>query len=335
MRGRAELAVQPHDPENDSEWNAFVEASPTGCLFQDLVFLGYHPPERFAFSHLEVRRDGALVAVLPGGVSEDNVFRSPLGASTGGPALAPRLSASDVIEIIQALQNYACRQAWRRVEITLPPPVTRNQPSQIIEFALHRCGFALVHRWMHLIISLAETQGSERYNQLFQSRRRSYVRANRRKGVVVGEHGIEALPYFLEVFAKTYERHDALPTHTSEEIRDLMQRWPERVRLWLATADDVTLAGVLLFHLNPRTAYTFYICDQSSYRDKHGMTALMASMIDALADRGIAYLDLGPSASDFHFNDGVVNFKEGIGARPFCRDQYSWSVSSMPDREKQ
>jgi hypothetical protein len=58
------------------------------------------------------------------------------------------------------------------------------------------------------------------------------------------------------------------------------------------------------------------------------MTTLMAAMIDALADQGIAYLDLGPSASDCHFNDGVVNFKEAIGARPFCRDQYSWSISS-------
>jgi hypothetical protein len=328
MPDREDLAVQPHVPENDSEWNTFVEQSPTGCLFQDLIFLGYHPPGRFDFRHLEVRRDGTLVAVLPGGLSEDNVFRSPLGASTGGPALAPRLPASEVIEIVQAVQSYACRQGWRGLEITLPPPVTRCEPSQTIEFALHRCGFALVHRWMHLIISLAEASSAERYTQFFNRRRRSYVRANRRRGVKVAEYGIEALPCFLEVFTNTYERHEALPTHTSDEIRELMQRWPQRIRLWLATADDVTIAGVLLFHLNARTAYTFYICDHRAHRDKHGMTTLMAAMIDALADRGIAYLDLGPSASDRHFNNGVVNFKEAIGARPFCRDQYFWNLSS-------
>jgi hypothetical protein len=328
MHGREDLTVQPHAPGHDTEWNTFVEQSPTGCLFQDLNFLGYHPPGRFEFRHLEVRRDGGLVAVLPGGLSKGGVFQSPLGASTGGPALAPGLPASEVIEIVQAVQSYACRQGWRQLAMTLPPPVTRSDPSQSIEFALHRCGFALVHRWMHLIISLAESRGPERYNQFFNRRRRSYVRANRRKGVKVGEYGIEALPCFLQVFNNTYERHEAQPTHTSDEIRELMRRWPHRVRLWLATADDVTIAGVLLFHLNARTGYTFYICDHGEHRDKHGMTTLMAAMIDALADRGIAYLDLGPSASDGHFNDGVVNFKEAIGARPFCRDQYSWGISS-------
>src|SRR5262249_12688233 len=164
---------------------------------------------------------------------------------------------------------YACRQAWRGIEITLPPPVTRNRPSQIIEFALHRSGFVLVHRWMHLVISLAEARGSERYNQLFKRSSRSYVRANRRKGVIAEEHGIEALPDFLEVLANTYERHGAQPTHTPEEIRDLMQRWPKRIRLWLATASNDILAGVLLLYLNACTAYAFYICDHSAYRDKH------------------------------------------------------------------
>jgi hypothetical protein len=327
MRDSTDLTVQVHDARDDAEWNAFVERSPTGCLFQNLEFLAYHPPGRFAFRHLEVRRAGDLVAVLPGGLNAGGLFCSPLGASTGGPALAPRFRASEVLEIVQTLQAYVRREGWRGMEITLPPALTRPQPSQIIDFALHRGGFALKRRWMDLVVWLAEVQGPDRYNQLFQTRRRSYVRANRRRGVVVAEHGIEALPRFLQVFEETYERHDSMPTHAPDEIHDLMRRLPDRVRLWIARAEEVTLAGVLLFHLNPRTAYTFYICDDGKYRDMHGMMTLMAGLIEALADRGISYLDLGPSASDHHFNDGVVSFKEGLGARPLCRDQYAWTIS--------
>jgi hypothetical protein len=51
---------------------------------------------------------------------------------------------------------------------------------------------------------------------------------------------------------------------------------------------------------------------------------LLAEAAEVLAGRGFRYLDLGPSASNTHFNWGVVGFKESLGARAFCRDRWSW-----------
>jgi hypothetical protein len=348
MLDTAALTVRVHDAGDEASWNAFVAASPTGSLFQDLTFLGYHPPGRFDFRHLEVRRGGTLVAVMPGGLTAERIYRSPLGASTGGPALLPGLNAEEACDIVGALQRHALNEGWRGVEITLPPAPTLNEPTQIIELALRRSGFALAGWGMSFVVPLTQDPGVSAGRDdattparrprsrgddphpsgtLFRQKHRTAARAGRRHGIVASEQGVDALPAFLDVFADTYRRHGTTPTHTPEEIRDLMQRLPDRVRIWRAQVGDVTVAVVLLFYLNARTAYAFYICDLAAYRHMNGATTLMAAIIDTLAERGLACLDLGPSASDRHFNAGVIRFKEGIGARPFCRDTYRWTAS--------
>src|ERR1700674_4816406 len=88
-----------------SEWDQFLAHSVNGTLFHDLRFLRYHPTDRFRFHHLMLRRDGQPVALLPGGISgtaERPVFCSPLGASIGGPAVAPGFGAEHALNLIDA-----------------------------------------------------------------------------------------------------------------------------------------------------------------------------------------------------------------------------------------
>jgi hypothetical protein len=108
------------------------------------------------------------------------------------------------------------------------------------------------------------------------------------------------------------------------EIEDLLGRFPALIRIWSAKLEGKTIASVLLFALNRNICNTFYICSRASHREFHGVTVLLAEAADVLARRGFRYLDLGTSASSAHFNKGVVQFKESLGARPFCRDRWRW-----------
>src|SRR5206468_6881768 len=72
-------------------WQAFVARSANATLFHDLDFLAYHGSS-IDFHHLIVRGDGNIVAIVPGGLVEaadgKRTWRSPVGASIGGPAFA-------------------------------------------------------------------------------------------------------------------------------------------------------------------------------------------------------------------------------------------------------
>lgn len=330
MSSAGALTVTSLGAGDEREWSRFLASSENGTLFHDLDFLAYHPAGRFRFHHLMVRRNGAPVALLPGGLTgpeKSPIFASPLGASVGGPAVAAGFSAADTLSLVAALQDHARARGWAGIELTLAPAAYQEQPSDTLSFALFCRGFQLQHRWLCYMLPLAPGGGAERYKSLFRSRMASFVRAGRRKGITVVEGGEERLGDFLAVFRDTYARHGAAPTHTPEEIADLLRRLPHRVKLHIAMLGDVPVAGVLVLLLNARVAYAFYICMASAYAQERGSLLIFAALLDRLADQGYRWLDLGHGAWDGNFNDGVVFFKEGLGARGYCRDRWSWNTA--------
>ena len=149
--------------------------------------------------------------------------------------------------------------AGQRIEITLPPPCYSFETAGLIEFALFCRGFRVVHRWLCPMLPLTP-RSQNGYERTFRSRQITYVRAAKRKGMIGIESGLDALDDFLKVFRDTYARHGVAATHTPEEIRDLLQRLPDRVRIHLAMLGEIPVAGLLVFKLTASVAYTFYIC---------------------------------------------------------------------------
>jgi hypothetical protein len=312
--------IRPYRCEDAVAWKALLAASNNATLFHDLDFLAYHPPGKYDFRHLVALRGAKIEAVIPGALSADRIFLSHAGASIGGPAAKKSLAAEACMHLVEALRLYCNSAGWQGIEITLPPAIYNDEPDQIMEFALHVKGFQLIHRSMPLLIPLDRERG-DHYQRLFRQSQRSYVRACRRKGVVITETGIEGLGGFLGLLDETYARLGSRPSHTPEEIESLLRRWPARMRIWSAHLGDTTIASALMFILNRNICNTFYLCDRAAYREFHGLTVLLA---EAAEGRGFRYLDLGPSASSTHFNQGVVSFKESLGARGFCRDRWRW-----------
>jgi Acetyltransferase (GNAT) domain len=316
-------SLRPYCPDDAGAWKVFLAGSNNGTLFHDLDFLDYHPPRKYDFRHLIGLRENCIEALIPGAVSEEGIFVSLAGASIGGPVVKKSITAEACLHLVETLQFYSGSAGWRGIEFTLPPPIYQDEPDQKIEFALHRSGFELVHRSMPLLIPLVSEEAN-RYERIFRERQRRYVRACRRKGVSVHESGIDGLAGFLELLEETYSRLKAVPTHTPVEIEKLFSQVPDNLRIWSAHLGGLVIASMLLFILNRNICNSFYLCDRASHRADHGATVLLSEIIDALGRRGYRYLDMGPSASTSHFNHGVVDFKESLGARAFCRDRWRW-----------
>jgi len=320
------VMIAPLDRDEEAQWGRFLETADHATVFHDLRFLAYHPPGRFRFHHLVARRAGEIVALLPGGFASDDerpMFVSPLGGSVGGPALKPDLAAKDILELVASFQNHARVQGWSGIEMTLPPAIYHERASDILGFSLFFRGFRLTNRWLCPMIPLIPGR-RDQYRGLFRGTYANRVRANLRRGFSIVDGGVEQLENFLAVFRDTYERHGVSATHAPEEIADLLRRLPERVRLHIALFHGEPVAGLLVFLINPRVAYTFYICMSAAYPRESGNVSAVASLIDWLSERHYRWLDLGPTARASSFNAGVTFFKEGLGAIGQCRDQWRW-----------
>lgn len=314
---------------NEDLWREFLARSTNGTLFHDLDFLRYHPHDRFRFQHLMLMRGGEPVALFPGGLEESvqgTIFCSSLGASVGGLAVAANLSTKLALDMVTALQDYARHRGWAGIRVTLPPLYYSFETAGLIEFALFYRGFRLKHRWLCPVIRLDAEP--EIFSRKFKIRQISPVRAARRKGVRCVEVGLESFNEFILPFRDTYSRHGTQPTHSEDEIRDLLTRLPNRIRVHLAKLDDIPIAALLVFHVTRSVATTFYICRSAGHLGANGPAILIANAMDRLGEAGFRYLDLGPSASDHKINDGNTFFKEGLGAVGHCRDRWQWDIEA-------
>jgi hypothetical protein len=315
---------------DDPSWRDLLARSPWACLFHEAGFLTYHPEGRFHWHHLLATNGGRSVALIPGGLTEKDgrkLFRSPLGASFGGPVLAERMPASDVLALLQALQTHATAQGWAGIELTPPPTIYRGDASDTLGYALQASGFVLGSRMLCSALPLAAA--APRFENLYRSRNVTKTRAAQRAGIETAFGGRDLMNDFTTVLEATYQRHGVAPTHSLSELNDLFDRMPERFSIAVARHEGRPVAGLFLMKMNTRVENAFYICQTTEDAHLNAGLALFAAVIDRLGDAGIAVLDLGPSSMpDGSLNRGVCFFKEGVGAIGYCRDRWSWSTGS-------
>jgi hypothetical protein len=317
--------------EGEAEaWRRFLAGSASGCLFHALDFLAYHPAGRFCFAHLVAEQAGRIVALIPGGTIERDgrtVFRSPLGASFGGPVLGKKARGGEVVELLQRLQDFGRAQEWAGIEIVPPPSLYRRDGSDVLDFALSASGFRLSSRL--LCHALPLSRDGEPFEHLFRGKNPRRTRTALKAGVATAVGGIELIDRFAVVFDDTYARHGVAPTHSLDEIRDLFRRLPDRFQFAVASFEGRPLGGLLLMRMSERVANAFYICNSSEQPELNAGLAMFATMLAELQRQGIATLDLGPSSrDDGTISTGVAYFKESLGAFGYCRDRWVWDATA-------
>lgn len=302
------------------QWKKFLEASSNGTLFHDLEFLAYNRHKNIRTRHLVFCEDGRTAALLPAAVVASPeggaILESPYGASVGGMVLPPGQPAEQTRRLIRRLREYAAENGLRGIEMRIGPPAYLRAPHDHLGYALFAEGFQLIRRRLCQMIDLPA--------KLSRSKARDH-RMGLRRGLVPFEAGPERLPDFYRLLVANKNMHRATPTHTQEELADLFRRVPGRLRLFLCEKDGCAVAGILVFALNARVAYTFYIARDGNLSNLCPVTVLLPHVAEQMFREGVAVLDLGPSTDDdLSFNSGLAVFKAGFGALGHCREAWRW-----------
>ena len=137
------------------------------------------------------------------------------------------------------------------------------------------------------------------------------------------------------------DRHDVHPVHTLQEMKLLMERFPQNIHLHTMVRQassgnalkEEVLAGCVLF-LMPRVAHVQYIAASPAGRETAALDLLFAQIISTLkVERPeVEYLDFGISTENHGqwLNEGLIFQKEGFGARGICYDEYHIDLPPCP-----
>lgn len=311
------MEIRRYRREDKELWNSFVSKARNATFLFDRNYMDYHA-DRFDDNSFMFYHKGKLKAVLPANVAGETLY-SHQGLTYGGLLLDKKATVEDVLECFDSLNSWLRENAISKVVYKALPWIYQQYPSEEDLYALTwKCKAQLISR------NIASTIVID--NKLkFAESRKSGIRKALSLNIEVGEsNDVDGFWHVLE--DNLGNRYNAKPVHTASEMKLLMSRFPNNIRLYVAKMNGEIVGGTLIY-VTPQVVHTQYI-SASVEGKKHGALDLLFDYIINKVYANCRYFDFGKSTEQggAYLNEPLIFQKEGFGGRGVCYDWYQWEL---------
>ena len=311
------MEIRRYRREDKELWNSFVSKARNATFLFDRNYMDYHA-DRFDDNSFMFYHKGKLKAVLPANVAGDTLY-SHQGLTYGGLLLDKKATVEDVLECFDSLNSWLRENGISKVVYKALPWIYQQYPSEEDLYALTwKCKAQLISR------DIASTIVVD--NKLkFAESRKSGIRKALSLNIEVGEsNDVDGFWHVLE--DNLGNRYNAKPVHTSSEMKLLMSRFPNNIKLYVAKMNGEIVGGTLIY-VTPQVVHTQYI-SASVEGKKHGALDLLFDYIINKVYANCRYFDFGKSTEQggAYLNEPLIFQKEGFGGRGVCYDWYQWEL---------
>lgn len=311
------MEIRRYRREDKKLWNSFVSKARNATFLFDRNYMDYHA-DRFDDNSFMFYHKGKLKAVLPANVAGDTLY-SHQGLTYGGLLLDKKATVEDVLECFDSMNSWLRENGISKVVYKALPWIYQQYPSEEDLYALTwKCKAQLISR------NIASTIVID--NKLkFAESRKSGIRKALSLNIEVGEsNDVDGFWHVLE--DNLGNRYNAKPVHTANEMKLLMSRFPNNIRLYVAKMNGEIVGGTLIY-VTPQVVHTQYI-SASVEGKKHGALDLLFDYIINKVYANCRYFDFGKSTEQggAYLNEPLIFQKEGFGGRGVCYDWYQWEL---------
>lgn len=320
-----ELNVQPYSSDHRTRWDEFVALSKNGTFLIQRGFLEYHSDRFTDASTIVTDAEGRIKALFPANRSGKQIT-SHGGLSYGGMISDETMTAPLALDIFAAWLNHCRRAGVSEIVYRSVPAIYHRMPADEDRYAIFYHGGDLYRRDVTSVIDFTAEAP-------VQERRRRGVR----KALKAGLH-FEEMSDIAEFWAilnqNLNSRHDTKPVHSLDEILLLRNRFPQNIRLFGVSGSGALHAGALLFCCGG-TIHAQYIASSEEGRSQGALDLLFLTLIDRFRESA-RYFDFGNSNENEgrHLNRGLIEFKEGFGARSIVQDFFRIDLDTWQSRAR-
>ena len=297
------------------EWDAFVRGAKNSTFLFMRDYMDYHA-DRFMDVSLMFYDNKVLRALLPANYSsDDKIVVSHGGLTYGGFILSADVKGGEVLALFQEAMRWMKNEIAAVRFVYKPVPyVYSSLPAQEDLYALFRAGARLVGRSLSSVVDNVCRQG---FSEL---RRRKVVKAA--KNGVQYSYSDDYAGYWAILSDVLGRRHDCAPVHSLEEILLLASRFPENIKLYIASNSNAMLAGCVVYE-TANVAHIQYIASSDDGRDVGALDGLFDYLFNNVY-RDVRFVDFGISTENGGsvLNKGLLFQKEGFGGRGVVYDTY-------------
>ena len=317
------MEIIKYSQEWKEKWDRFVLDSNNGTMFHLQKFFDYHTPGKFKFDHLIFLDKGNIKALLPGTITKENIFESPVGASYGS-IVTKDIKFADAMDVVSLLLDYCRKNGIKGLELTAAPMVYENHPNQNLDFAMLWQGFNYSLHYISSAIKLdKDTDILERFSPTVRRNVRKTMKDFNLR-VEINERYDEFYPILIE----NKSRHNVKPTHSYEDLLKLKELMPERLKLYMVYLKDKPIGGSLMFYPNKNVALCFYNMLLYDYAEYKPIQRVMYDVVKDSTKNGYGYVDIGVSQDTKAANPmtpsmNLIEFKEKFDAKTIMRNTLS------------
>jgi CRISPR/Cas system-associated endoribonuclease Cas2 len=233
----------------------------------------------------------------------------------GGLVVHRTATLWEVLSCFHALLRHLNQEKISRLLYKQLPVFYNPLPGDEVAFAMFLLDAQLFRRDCAMVVPQAD-------RLQFQRRRRREIKKAMRFGVrVVQESTFE--PFWEPLLAaRLVRRYGVKPVHTVEEITLLASRFPDQIKQFSAYHQDRLVAGATIFE-TPTVAHAQYSAVSDEGAEIGALDFLFGWLIDERY-KDKRYFDFGICNENAGrtLNQGMVDWKEGFGARCYVHNFY-------------
>jgi hypothetical protein len=312
------MRVVEYRPEMQPAWDAFVRSSKNGTFLLARSYMDYHSDRFTDASAVVMDESERWLAIFPAS-RRDATVSSHGGLTYGGVLCGETMTTPLALSVFEALRRHLVEMGVETVIYKTVPHIYHRLPAEEDRYALFRANAQLIRRDVLSVVEPAKRPP-------IQTRRKRGIQKATKAGVQA-RRCTEFGPFWSVLEATLLARHGTKPVHTLAEIEFLASRFPENISCYGAFMDTTLVAGVVMY-ASDRVAHAQYIASSEQGRDVGALDFLFEHLISE-AFSAVPFFDFGISNKEAGrvLNVGLIEQKEGFGARAVVHDHYQWSLN--------
>lgn len=342
------IRIVRYTADRQNEWDAFVERSKNGTFLFLRAYMDYHQDRFHDHSLLYYNEKGRLLAVMPAnellqesrcpdagslgreinctaddGQRQCAVLVSHQGLTYGGLVLSLEARTVDVMAMFEATIYYLRNMGFAEWRYKQMPTIYHRCPAEEDEYALWRNNAILSTCLISTTIPLNDCS---LYPEMERRRRRGVKKAQQ-SGYIIKE--TKAIELFWPIMENNlHDRYGVRPVHTLDEMRLLMERFPQNIRCYLAECDGMVHAGAIAYLCGKEVVHIQYGHATPQGKTDGALDLLYHTLMEQYRSQGIRFFDFGNSNEDGgnYLNENLIAQKEGFGGRGIAYKTYSIKI---------
>lgn len=311
------MKIVKYNKNYKETWNDFVKNAKNSHFFFYRDYMEYHSDRFEDFSLLFFNDKEKLIAVLPANIKGDVVY-SHQGLTFGGFLIDYKMKTPVMLDLFQELKIFLKTKNITKLIYKCIPYIYHKVPAEEDRYALFVQGAKLFRRDVSSTVYLDQ-------KIKYQEQRKRAIKKALKNGLVVEKS--EDFEQYWKILEETLKsKYNSKPVHSVDEIVKLYNLFPENIKLFVAKKDNEIMAGTVIFE-NEIIAHTQYLANSEKGRKLGALDFVIDTLVNEIY-KNKKYFDFGISNENNgrHLNEGLIQQKEGFGARAVVHDFYEWEI---------